>query len=170
METWDLVDGSRNSIGKIHMRGKALLTGEYHVAVEIFTINADGRILLTQRAALKSYPLLWESTGGSVNAGETSINGAVRELKEETGLCVKPENLQYLGELKRENSFLDSYIWISDKNIDLLELTLEPGEVSDAKFVSLKELVEMQQAGNIVSPVWERYQLYHRDLTKFAVE
>ena len=44
--------------------------GEFHVVVEIFTFNADAQILLTQRDPLKSYPLLWESTGGSVNAGE----------------------------------------------------------------------------------------------------
>lgn len=70
MEIWDLVDESRKPLGKLHTRGNELQRGEFHVVVEIFTFNADAQILLTQRDPLKSYPLLWESTGGSVNAGE----------------------------------------------------------------------------------------------------
>ena len=164
MEIWDMVDESRNPLGKLHTRGKEILPGEYHVVVEIFTINADGRILLTQRDSLKTYPLKWESTAGSVTAGENSIDGAIRELKEETGLFVNPEKLRYLGEIKQENFFLDSYLWISSKNIDISELTLQPGEVCDAKFVTLKELEEMNKTGKIVPPVWERYQLYFEEL------
>ena len=38
MEIWDMVDESRNPLGKLHMRGKEILPGEYHVVVEIFTI------------------------------------------------------------------------------------------------------------------------------------
>lgn len=168
MEIWDLVDELRNPIGKQHTRGEELLPGEYHVVVEIFTVNTDGRILLTQRDSLKSYPLLWESTGGSVNAGEKSIDGVIRELEEETGLFVKPDRLLYLGEIKRENSLLDSYLWTSSKDIKIRELTLQPGEVIGAKLVTLTELEEMNINGQIVPPVWERYQLYYEELTDFV--
>lgn len=164
MEIWDLVDESRDTIGKLHTRGNELQRGEFHVVVEIVTFNADGRILLTQRDPLKSYPLLWESTGGSVNAGESSIDGAIRELVEETGIVVNPADLRYLGEIKNSNYFLDSYLYVSTRNIEISELILQPGEVCDAKWVTLKELEEMNKMGHIVPTVWKRYQLYFEEL------
>lgn len=164
MEIWDLVDESRKPLGKLHTRGNELQRGEFHVVVEIFTFNADGRILLTQRDPLKSYPLLWESTGGSVNAGESSIDGAIRELEEETGIVVNPAELRYLGEIKKDNYFLDSYLYGSTRNIKVSELILQPGEVSDAKWATLEELKELNKMGHIVPTVWERYQVYFKEL------
>ncbi|MGB6406405.1 MAG: NUDIX domain-containing protein [Planococcus donghaensis] len=164
MEIWDLVDEGRNPLGKFHTRGTELPPSEFHVVVEIFTINADGRILLTQRDALKTYPLLWESTGGSITAGESSAEGAVRELEEETGIAVTPKELQYLGEIKKGNYFLDSYVFRSTRDIEICDLILQPGEVCDAKWVTLKELEDLNKRGKIVPAVWERYQLYLNEL------
>ena len=160
MEIWDLVDGSRNQIGKLHTRGEDTLPGEYHIVVEILTINCDGKILVTQRDLGKTYPLLWECTGGSINAGESSLQGAIRELHEETGLSVKAEELHFLGEIKRKNYFLDSYVWKSDQNIEISDLNLQAGEVCDAKLVTFKELEEMNGLGEVVPPVWERWGIY----------
>lgn len=44
------------------------------------------RILLIQRAPTDSMPLLWEVPGGAVDEGETALDGASREVAEETGL------------------------------------------------------------------------------------
>lgn len=160
MEVWDLVDKCRNPLGKFHTRGTELPPSEFHVVVEIVTINADGRILLTQRDALKTYPLLWESTCGSITAGESSAEGAVRELEEETGIAVTPKELQYLGEIKKGNYFLDSYVFRSTRDLEIGDLILQPGEVCNAKWVTLRELEDLNKKGQIVPAVWERYQLY----------
>ncbi|WP_157824155.1 hypothetical protein [Planococcus sp. MB-3u-03] len=45
MEVWDLYDGERNPLGKKHIRGNKLQPGEFHIVVEVITLNADGRIL-----------------------------------------------------------------------------------------------------------------------------
>lgn len=164
MEVWDLVDSSRNLLGKLHTRGEETLPGEYHIVVEVLTINCDGKILLTQRDEAKSHPLLWESTGGSVNAGETSLQGAIRELNEETGLSVTAEELQFIGEMERKNYFLDSYIWKSAQNIEISDLTLQAGEVCDAKLVTIQELEEMNKMGEVVPPLWDRWQIYAEQL------
>lgn len=164
MEVWDLVDGSRKLLGKLHTRGEETLPGEYHIVVEVLTINRDGKILLTQRDVEKTYPLLWESTGGSVNAGETSLQGAIRELNEETGLSVTAEELQFIGEMERKNYFLDSYIWKSARSIEISDLNLQVGEVCDAKLVTIKELEEMNKRGEVVPPLWERWQRYAEQL------
>lgn len=46
------------------------------------------RVLLVQRSPTDSMPLKWEIPGGAVDAGETILAGAAREVREETGLAV----------------------------------------------------------------------------------
>lgn len=160
MEIWDLFDEKRRLLGKQHIRGKAMEPGEYHIVVEIFTFNKDGKLLVTQRDAAKTYPLLWECTGGSVTAGETSLMGAVRELEEETGLKADPKDLQLIGSLKKDVYFLDSYLWRSPKQLEPIDFTLQAGEVCDAKFVPLTVWEEMNTNQLVVPNVWDRYRHY----------
>lgn len=160
MEVWDLYDKAKNLLGKQHIRGEVIPQGEYHLVVEIFTINKDGKLLLTQRDAAKTYPLLWECTGGSVTCGETSLMGAVRELEEETGLIASPHELHHIGTIRNEHYFLDSYIWKSKKKLELSDLRLQAGEVCGAQFAALKECDEMNACQLIVPKVWERYKVY----------
>lgn len=169
MEIWDLVDENRNHLGKTHTRGIDLNAGEYHVVVEIFTINADGRILLTQRDPVKTYPLSWEITGGSITAGESSLEGALRELEEETGLVAPPQQLRKIGEIKYGHYFRDSFIWKSDKMIEPSIMNLQAGEVCDAKLVTFDELLAMDAAGLTVPSVLERCRLFSDELRKMNI-
>lgn len=50
--------------------------------------DSEPRVLLVQRSPTDSMPLKWEIPGGAVDAGETILEGAVREAREETGLEV----------------------------------------------------------------------------------
>ncbi|RCW80663.1 (deoxy)nucleoside triphosphate pyrophosphohydrolase [Phyllobacterium bourgognense] len=53
-------------------------------------LDADGRVLLTQRPEGKSLAGLWEFPGGKVDPGETPEESLIRELHEELGIIVKP--------------------------------------------------------------------------------
>ncbi|KAL7790639.1 NUDIX domain-containing protein [Trichoderma afarasin] len=60
------------------------------VATSAYIFDAQGRVLLVQRAAHDSMPNLWETPGGAVDSGDSSIlAGCAREVREEVGLIAK---------------------------------------------------------------------------------
>ncbi|WP_425497489.1 8-oxo-dGTP diphosphatase MutT [Hoeflea ulvae] len=52
-------------------------------------VDADGRVLLTQRPEGKKLAGLWEFPGGKVEQGETPEAALIRELMEEIGIVTK---------------------------------------------------------------------------------
>lgn len=58
-------------------------------------IDADGRVLVTQRPVGKAHAGKWEFPGGKIETGETPEQAVNRELREELGLepcerCLQP--------------------------------------------------------------------------------
>lgn len=54
-------------------------------------IEHEGRVLITQRSATMSQPLLWEFPGGKLEPNETEEACLIREIKEELGISVVPK-------------------------------------------------------------------------------
>ena len=52
-------------------------------------VDADGRVLLTERPAGKTMAGLWEFPGGKIERGERPEETLIRELKEELGIVVR---------------------------------------------------------------------------------
>lgn len=52
-------------------------------------VDADGRVLLTERPAGKMMAGLWEFPGGKIEAGERPEDTLIRELKEELDIVVR---------------------------------------------------------------------------------
>ncbi len=52
-------------------------------------VDADGRVLLTQRPEGKQLAGLWEFPGGKVEAGESPEAALIRELAEEIGVTTR---------------------------------------------------------------------------------
>ena len=79
-ELWDIYDINKQKTGRTAERGKyKFQKGEYHIVVTAFIINSKKEILISKRAATKkTHPLKWECNGGSILAGETSLNGIIR--------------------------------------------------------------------------------------------
>lgn len=153
-ELWDLLDAERNLTGKTAPRGP-VPEGYYHVVVDIWTVLPDGRLLLTKRHPdKKMYPGMWEGTAGSVVAGETSLEGAIRELREETGLNALPEQMTLLATEQTECDFLDSYLFRCPETEP--ELHLQAEEVVDYTFLTLDEVNGWQEK---ISPhAWQHFE------------
>ena len=147
-ELWDVYDENRNPTGRIHRRGDFLSPGDYHLVVHIWLQNPDGRLLLTKRSPNKGFPNMWECTGGSALAGDDSMTAAVREVREETGICLKPENGQLLMSMLREDNFDD--IWLFRQEFDLSQVRLLEGETCGAMLATMDEIRQLKAQGTLV--------------------
>lgn len=54
-------------------------------------IEKEGKILLAQRPPKSDQAGLWEFAGGKVEQGETQPQSLIRELREELGIVVEPQ-------------------------------------------------------------------------------
>ena len=119
-ELWNLYDGQRQDTGLLHERGKRLPDGFYHLVVQVWLINRQGQCLMSRRHEDKPFPRYWESTGGSVLAGEDSLHGAIREVQEELGLAVNSASGRLISSQCRESyhDFLD--VWLFPAEVTLV--------------------------------------------------
>ena len=93
MELVDLYNEDRIPLGKTEDRQVQRTRntpGEYRIVVHVCIFNSCGEMLLQQRSMEKAaFPGLWDvSAAGGVNAGETSRQGAEREVREELGYAL----------------------------------------------------------------------------------
>lgn len=152
MELWDAYDENRKPLGYTVKREKFdPLNNEYHIVVHIWIKNSKGEYLIQKRSSNKKEGLKWAWTGGSVLMGENSIDGAVREVKEELGLTVDKEKLTLFTSYKRElyKDFVDVYIYKHD--IDVSKLTLQKDEVCDVKWATKNEISQMILSGEFIN-------------------
>ena len=94
MELVDIYDAQGRPTGKVQDREAPLAAGEYLLAVGVWIVDGEGCILLTQRSPEKRWaPGKWENTAGHAQAGEDCPAAMAREIREEIGLEIAPEQL-----------------------------------------------------------------------------
>jgi 8-oxo-dGTP pyrophosphatase MutT (NUDIX family) len=165
MEKWDLYNENRQPLNRTLIRGEQKNPGEHHIVVEVWTVNSNRDILVTLRDPNKlEYPGKWENTGGSVLSGETSKQGAIRELFEETGISATENELSLLGTYKEHSAFVDIYLLRRDVEIE--DLTMQEGETVDAKWVSFKELEDMINDLSLALPTAHRLRHVREEFDK----
>lgn len=151
MELWDAYDENLNKIEGVTVvrDGERIPSGMFHLAVKIKVVHCDGSILVMQRDKRKSCGGLWEATaGGSVVQGETALQGAMRELFEETGLVVR-DIVEVEKIIMRDcNTILFKYECKTD--CDKNAIVLQEGETIAYKWVTEQEYNKMEEDGLIV--------------------
>jgi 8-oxo-dGTP pyrophosphatase MutT (NUDIX family) len=70
------------------------VTTSLRLTARLLPVSPDGAVLLLQdQDPARPGILRWGSIGGAVDDGESLVDAALRELREETGLVVGPEAL-----------------------------------------------------------------------------
>lgn len=167
MEIIDLYDNKKRRLNKTIIRGEGKLElGEYTSAVHVWIMNSNGEFLIQKRSnTMAKHPGKWECPGGAIDAGETSLDGARREVKEELGFNVSIDKIEFLLSYKREHLFVD--VWLVKDDININKLVLQEEEVAEAKLVSLQEISNLIKNGEFVPIIDIYYELFLRLLSMY---
>lgn len=148
MELWDAYDVNRQLKYKDLVRGVPLENGDYHTVVHICLFNSENKMLIQQRQPFKKgWSNLWDVTcGGSVLKGETSSQGAHRELFEEVGIDYDFTDIRPNFTVNFYDGFDDFYL-IEKDIADISNLKLQYEEVQAVKWASMEEIFQMIDEG-----------------------
>ncbi len=155
MEWNDIYDENRKPTGRLHRRGTRWNDGEYGLVVCVWVYDGRGRLLLTRRAAGKSFAGTWENSGGAAKAGEDSLTAICRELREETGICARPEEFHFLRSVRDGCCFYDHYRLKRD--IPVEQIVLQPGETDGVQWVTFAQIHEMIENGLICDMIARQF-------------
>ncbi|MBF0815620.1 NUDIX hydrolase [Microbacterium paludicola] len=149
-ELWDLTDDRGRPVGRTHRRGIGEIPpGFFHIVSATCVYRPDGAVLITRRAAGKDYPLTWEFPAGSALAGETSVEAATRELREETGLSPDPARFRFVGRFPEPSALVDIYTApFPDGSV----LALDPEEVAEADWVTTDDVEHLRNLDAFAAP------------------
>ena len=159
MELWDLYTENREPIGRTHVRDEEIPKGYYHLTVHVWIKNSKGEYLISQRSATRpTFPLMWETVGGAVLAGEDSLTAALREVKEEVGLDLCPESGRLLFTRvrsiingKQYNDIADVWLFYFDENTTA---PITTDEVAQSKWMTREEIESLRSSSKLVESLY----------------
>jgi len=132
----DVISPDGNLTGVSKSRNEIHQEGIWHRSVHIWVLNDKEELLIQQRSLEKeSHPGLWDaSCAGHIPSGDSSLQTAARELKEELGLNVRPEELERIFTIEshfvlnngtyKENELVDVYLLRKNINVHLFCLMI----------------------------------------------
>jgi len=159
-EIFDIVDEHDRVIGR-ETRREVHRRGLKHRAAHILVFNQRGDVFLQKRSQTKdTAPGLWDSSAsGHLDCGEDYDACAVRELREEIGLCVTgcPERLFKIDACDRTGQ---EFVWVYRCHGEG-PFTLHPDEIEGGGWFSIDAVTEwIRQKPQEFAPafvlVWEK--------------
>jgi len=159
-EIWDAYDREGNLLGFDLVRDEPMPEGAWHLVVIVIALTKDRRILVTQRHRSKPWGGYWEVTGGSVLKGETPIEGALRELREETGIIVTEADLQPFFVENREGidtnpTIYHNFLAVFDPTQQTIKL--QEGETVEYRLLPYEEFKRFIMTDEFAEPIRRRF-------------
>jgi isopentenyl-diphosphate delta-isomerase len=135
-EIFDVVDESDRIVGQA-TRAEVHARKLRHRAIHIFLFNERGDLFIQERAAGKdSFPGRYDSsTSGHLSNGEDYDTCAVRELREELGLTVSPDQLQKHFKVEACEQTGWEFVWAYSLRINEPP-RINPHEIESGRFWS----------------------------------
>ena len=165
-EIWDAYDKNCKKLGLDQFRDEPIPVGVYHIVVEIYTVTENNEVLITQRHQNKPWALKWEITGGSILKGETPEEGAIRELKEETGIEVTDCDLNFVYSYIYKNSPSIYKCFVVFINKEKTKIQLQEGETIDYRYLPYSEFKQFIKTDDFVDLQSERLCVHEKLLDK----
>ncbi|MDA0316073.1 MAG: NUDIX domain-containing protein [Bacteroidetes bacterium] len=154
-ELLDIWDASGKPTGQVLEKSIAHQKGLFHPTVHVWFYTSTPSVLLQKRGANKeTFPNLWDvSVAGHVSSGESILDGALREIKEEIGLQLKLDDLLLIDVRKNINQFSNGiidcefqHVFLSELKTGVKDLVIQKEEVDDVRLFSFEEMeICMQQ-------------------------
>lgn len=176
MEYLDILDKNGNKTGEKKTRKEVHSKGYWHKGVHIWIINSKKELLVQRRSANKDvYPnKLYISVAGHPVSGEEEIESIKREFKEEIGVELDTDKLEYLFTFSQEvvennGKFLDNQlydVYLIEMDLDIDNLQLQKEEVSEVKniyYEDFEKMIENKDKDIVNHPEeWERlFKILH---------
>lgn len=128
----------------------------YHLVVNVWIRNSKGEYLISQRSASRpTFPLMWECIGGSVLKGETSLQGAIREAKEEVGvdLLFTDGNMLFsrvpkIVDGRKFNDIVDVWLFQYDGEVSLCNATTD--EIEQIEWINRSQIKNLLEQNKLV--------------------
>jgi isopentenyl-diphosphate delta-isomerase len=150
MEYLETYDDHGNPTGRSERRDSIHARGLWHRTVHVWIFTASGCVLLQKRSRSKdSHPGLWDtSAAGHIEPGESPIEAARREAKEELGLEIQGDTLLFLGVkmltlVSQEGRFIDreiTHVYLCNWEGPIGSLSIDEGELEAVTFVDTARL------------------------------
>jgi len=120
---------------------KDIVEVRFRVAVKAMIIHNKKILLLKRAADDPQSPGIWEVPGGRLELGEDPILGLIREIREETGLYIRPSVPLSVKHFIRDDDQVITMIVFFSKAIggDLIGISEEH---SDFEWIDLEECKE----------------------------
>jgi 8-oxo-dGTP pyrophosphatase MutT (NUDIX family) len=149
-EILDIYTPQHERTGRSVRRGDPITGDDRLLVAHVCVLNGKNELLCQLRSTAKGhYGGRWDLTaGGFVLSGEDPEISALRELEEEMGLALKPEDLRFVF-TEPFSYVLDDY-FLARAEAGPAALTLQEDEVADARWFSLDEVTAMIADGRFV--------------------
>lgn len=172
-ELWDAYDREGKALGFDLVRGESVPENVYHLVAEILAVTTDGRILVTKRHPDKAWGGYWEYTAGSVVKGETPAQGALRELREETGINLSARDLHPVYVDARPG--IDNLDTIYHSFVVFFDLAgqairLQEGETVDCDLLPYEDFKRAILEERFVEPIRRRFLDHQEDYDRIIAE
>ncbi|NTF44206.1 NUDIX domain-containing protein [Rhizobium rhizogenes] len=170
----DVLDESGLRTGEVLSRSDIHRLGKPHRVVHLYLFDVKGRLLLQRRSlTVDHFPgALTISVLGHVDAGETSMDTAERELEEELGLSRDRVSSRFRFSYRRDAVLSDDYIdrqfndvYAAWGDFTLSDVAVDNREVAGVSLVEFPEFIAM--ASDPGSALADVYRDEARDLAYF---